>query len=113
MPANKAKRQVKLKVALADDELAKELDLVIEEVKTLDITSINQSISDETADRESADSSLDSRISMLENEAVVPSGITSDRPSDPVVGQAFFDTTLGKVIIYNGSAWVNFDGTTL
>ena len=113
MAANKAKRQVKLKVALADDELAKELDLVIEEVKTLDITGINQSISNETADRESADSSLDSRISMLENEVVFPSGITANRPSDPAVGQAFFDTTLGKAIIHNGSAWVNFDGTAL
>ena len=113
MPANKAKREVKLRSALADNELAKELDSVIEEVQDLDVSGINQSISDEAADRESADSSLDSRISMLENETVFPSGITADRPSSPSVGQAFFDTTLGKAIIYSGSAWINFDGTAL
>jgi len=113
MAANKAPRQVKLKVALADEELATELNSVIEEVKTLDIAVVNQSISDEKADRESADSSLDSRISMLESETVLPSGATVDRPADPAVGQAFFDATLGKAIIYNGSSWVNFDGTSL
>lgn len=113
MAANNAKREIKLKVALADADLAKELDLVIEEVKALDVNGLNQSISDETSDRESADSSLDSRISMLESESIIPSGITADRPSDPSVGQAFLDTTLGKVIVYNGSAWVNFDGTSL
>lgn len=113
MSANRAKRQIKLKIALADEELANELDLVIEEVNSLNADGINKTISDEVIDRESADIALDSRISMLENETVLPSGMTSDRPSDPLVGQVFLDTTLGKVIIYSGSAWINFDGTPL
>lgn len=55
----------------------------------------------------------DQRIKELETKTVLPSGETADRPSAPEVGQAFFDTTLGKAIIYNGSAWVNFDGSAL
>lgn len=40
---------------------------------------------------------------------VAPSGST--RPASPVVGQIFFDTSLGKPVFYNGSAWVDATGT--
>lgn len=43
------------------------------------------------------------------------SGATADRPAMASAdkGFIFFDTTLGKSIVWNGSAWVNMDGTAL
>ena len=41
------------------------------------------------------------------------SGASSARPSSPWKGMMFFDETLGKMIVYNGTAWVNMDGTPL
>ena len=43
------------------------------------------------------------------------SGATADRPSASAVGAGFtyFDTDLGKMIVSNGTAWVNMDGTAL
>ena len=58
------------------------------------------------------DSEHDEKIEQLEK-GILPSGATVDRPSSPVIGQSFFDTDLGKAIIYNGSNWINFDGTSL
>lgn len=45
--------------------------------------------------------------------ALVMAGNTSNRPDSPKQGQTYFDTTLGKMIVYNGSAWVNMDGASL
>jgi alpha-tubulin suppressor-like RCC1 family protein len=33
------------------------------------------------------------------------SGATGSRPAGPTTGQLFFDTTLGQLIVWNGSAW--------
>jgi len=42
------------------------------------------------------------------------SGNTASRPTSKlVIGQTFFDTQLGKMIVWNGSNWVNMDGTPL
>ena len=46
-------------------------------------------------------------------EAIPTSGATSARPASPATGQTFFDTTLGKMIVYDGTAWANMDGTAL
>lgn len=35
------------------------------------------------------------------------------RPLKPFVGQSFFDTTLGYRIDWNGTNWVNTNGTTV
>lgn len=45
--------------------------------------------------------------------AVTKSGVTADRPSVPsgYYGVSYFDTTLGKMIWYNGSNWVDATGT--
>lgn len=49
----------------------------------------------------------------------VPAGATASRPdltniiSSNDQGTLFFDTTLGKLIVHNGSTWVNADGTAL
>lgn len=42
-------------------------------------------------------------------------GATTDRPSAALadVGFTYFDTDLGKMIVSNGSAWVNMDGSAL
>lgn len=42
-------------------------------------------------------------------------GATADRPTASAVGAGFtyFDTDLGKMIVSNGTAWVNMDGTPL
>lgn len=43
------------------------------------------------------------------------SGATADRPSASAVGAGFtyFDTDLGKMVVSNGTDWVNMDGTAL
>ena len=45
----------------------------------------------------------------------VKSGATTSRPSASAVGAGFtyFDTDLGKMIVSNGTDWVNMDGTSL
>ena len=44
-----------------------------------------------------------------------PAGTTADRPSlrTPDAGFLYFDKTLGKVIVWDGGAWKNTDGTSL
>lgn len=37
--------------------------------------------------------------------AVMPSGPTVDRPVNPSRGALFFDSTLGKVIAFDGDSW--------
>lgn len=44
---------------------------------------------------------------------VVPSGATGSRPSTPVTGSHFFDTTLGIPIWYDGVNWVDATGGTV
>jgi hypothetical protein len=44
--------------------------------------------------------------------AEVVSGATAGRPAAPAVGTAYFDTTLGKPVWYNGTGWVNSSGAT-
>lgn len=37
-------------------------------------------------------------------------GATADRPGNPIKGEMFFDTDLGKPIWYNGTGWVDATG---
>lgn len=37
---------------------------------------------------------------------LVPTGITSERPTQPLTGQKFFDTEAGRLVWWTGSAWV-------
>ena len=41
----------------------------------------------------------------LDIETGTPSGGTGDRPSEPNVGDLFWDTDLDQLVIWNGSAW--------
>lgn len=58
---------------------------------------------------------LDSSVTGLDDNVVssYAVGDTASRPSDPATGQQYFDTTLGHLIVYDGSAWVAPDGTAL
>jgi hypothetical protein len=44
--------------------------------------------------------------------AEVLSGASSSRPAAAALGTAYFDTTLGKPVWYNGTNWVNSSGVT-
>ena len=44
---------------------------------------------------------------------VTQSGITGSRPSTPVTGQMYFDTTLNRPIWWTGSSWILADGTVV
>ena len=39
------------------------------------------------------------------------SGTTAERPKNPVVGQAYFDTTLNRPIWAGNTGWIKADGT--
>jgi hypothetical protein len=48
--------------------------------------------------------------------SILLSGTTSERPSADLnmpVGLQYYDTTLGKLILWNGTTWINVDGTAL
>lgn len=38
-------------------------------------------------------------------QAMPDSGTTANRPTSPVAGQQYFDTTLSALIYWNGTAW--------
>lgn len=38
---------------------------------------------------------------------------TAGRPTEPFEGSIIYDNTLKKCILWNGTAWVNLDGTAL
>lgn len=40
-------------------------------------------------------------------------GTTAQRPSDPLMAEPYFDTTLGLMIVWNGTAWSDFAGNTV
>ena len=40
-------------------------------------------------------------------------GTTVARPVTANIGDEYYDTTLNKMIVYNGTAWINVDGTAL
>ena len=40
-------------------------------------------------------------------------GTTEERPSNAQIGFVYKDTTLNKLILWEGTKWVNLDGTDL
>lgn len=42
-----------------------------------------------------------------------PQGITSSRPTDAVIGDQFYDTSLQKPIWFNGTLWKDASGTAV
>jgi len=50
---------------------------------------------------------------VVSNELVVTNGATGSRPGSPITGQIFFDTTIGHLISFDGTNWVDGVGTTV
>ena len=48
----------------------------------------------------------------LEDNSISAVGPSSDRPTEPTVGQKYFDTDLGKPIYWNGTEWVDALGNS-
>jgi hypothetical protein len=49
-----------------------------------------------------------------QNVTIPPSGTTANRPTERLlVGQYYFDTTIGRPIWYNGTNWINAAGTVV
>lgn len=51
-------------------------------------------------------------LSVVNRRYVNLNGATADRPVSSILGQFYFDTTLGFPIWWSGSTWVKYDGTT-
>lgn len=52
-------------------------------------------------------------LEVVNRRFVTRNGITSNRPTNPVTGQFYFDITLGYPVWYNGTNWVNSSGSTV
>lgn len=62
--------------------------------------------------RKIADTPTDS-LSVVNRKFVTLNGTTSNRPTSSILGQSYFDTTLGKPVWWNGSAFVDATGTVV
>ena len=50
-------------------------------------------------------------LSLVNRKYVTLNGATASRPSSSVLGQIYFDTTLGKPVWWDGSKFVDATGT--
>ena len=50
-------------------------------------------------------------LSVVNRKYVNMSGVTANRPTGSILGQFYFDTTLGFPVYWNGSTFVRYDGT--
>lgn len=88
----------------------------------IDITSLSFTIPDniKTFDISFNKTFEDIRIYYIDNKTpeiklikIEDSGTTNDRPNIKEEGRTYYDTDLKKMILWNGTAWVNMDGTAL
>ena len=49
-------------------------------------------------------------LSVVNRKFVTLNGLTASRPTGSILGQFYFDTTLGYPVWWNGSTWVRYDG---
>jgi hypothetical protein len=61
-------------------------------------------------DRKLTDTPTDA-LSIVNRRFVTLNGITSSRPRSSILGQAYFDTTLGKPVWWDGSKFVDATGS--
>lgn len=61
-------------------------------------------------DRKLTDTPTDS-LSVVNRKFVTLNGATGSRPTSSILGQFYFDTSLGYPVWWNGSTWVKYDGT--
>lgn len=50
-------------------------------------------------------------LQVVNRKFVTLNGATANRPVSSILGQFYFDTTLGYPVWWNGSTWVKYDGT--
>lgn len=62
--------------------------------------------------RKVSDTPTDS-LSVVNRQYVTLNGTSANRPTASVIGQFYFDTTLGKPIWWNGTSFVDATGTTV
>jgi len=62
-------------------------------------------------DRKLTDTPTDS-LSVVNRRFVTLNGTTTSRPTSSILGQYYFDITLGYPVYWNGITWVKYDGTT-
>jgi len=51
-------------------------------------------------------------LSVVNRKFVTLNGTTALRPTSPITGQSYFDTTLGKPIWWDGVEWVDATGSS-
>lgn len=49
--------------------------------------------------------------SVVNRKYVTLNGATASRPTSSILGQFYFDTTLGFPVWWSGTTWVKYDGT--
>lgn len=50
-------------------------------------------------------------LSIVNRKYVNMSGTTAQRPNSPVVGQQYFETTIGRPVFFDGTDWVDGAGS--
>lgn len=60
--------------------------------------------------RKLTDTPTDS-LSVVNRKFVTLNGATASRPTGSILGQYFFDTTIGKPVWWSGSTWVDATGS--
>lgn len=95
---------------ISDPRQDPELKKFIEERAT-DIVKTYLSATGFTA-RKITDTPTDN-LSVVNRGYVTMNGTTSNRPTGSVLGQSYFDTTLGKPVWWNGTSFVDATGTTV
>lgn len=50
-------------------------------------------------------------LSVVNREFVTLNGATASRPTSSILGQFYFDTSVGKPVYWNGTTWVDSTGT--
>ena len=63
-------------------------------------------------DRKLTDIPTDS-LAVVNRKYVTLNGVSASRPTASVVGQSYFDTTLGKTVWWSGTAFVDGAGTVV
>lgn len=61
--------------------------------------------------RKLTDTPTDS-LQVVNRKYVNMNGVTGSRPRSSILGQFYFDTTLGYPVWWNGTTWVKYDGTS-
>ena len=61
-------------------------------------------------DRKLTDNPTDA-LSLVNRKYVTLNGATANRPVSSVMGQRYFDTTIGRPVYWSGSTWVDGAGS--